>query len=94
MKYVKTYEMKQTFFVSMVKKDDVDELRNIINDLKEQKISFKLYDSGNRNRKYYYIITKKSFFRDGNINYNDNNLEDYGSEIDYEMIINMKKYNL
>lgn len=94
MKYIKTYELKQTFFVSIVKKDDIDKLKYIIDELTKKKISFKVHDSGNMNKKYYYIITKKQFFIDGNAHYNDNNLQDYGDKIDYEPIIATLKYNL
>lgn len=90
MKYIKTFENKEKYYILMVNKDDIDNLKLIIDQLKKDKINFKVLDSGSRNNKKYFIISKEL----KNYHFTEFNLESFGDEIDYNLIISANKYNL
>lgn len=78
----------------MVHKNDIRKLELLIDDFKHHNIKFKVYESkkGDRNKDFYYIISKS--FLGLEYTFEDDDLESYGEEVDYDVIIISKKYNI
>lgn len=82
---------KEQIKVLAILKTNVDEVERIIQELKEKNRNFKFLDSGDRNKKYYYIVGDLLTY---NYDHTKEELSSYGEELDYESIIAAKKYNI
>lgn len=82
---------KEQIKVLAILKTNVDEVERIINELKEKNKKFKFLNSGDRNKKYYYLVGDLLTYH-----YDEpkDELSTYGEELDYESIIAAKKYDI